>query len=116
MSTNSEAVVEYRFEGDAIDLDATNVAGNGMLGRHIKRKMRKIGDQMIKQYGHLVHPETGERPTLVVNVKMPKMAQGGLSTVEKILVADSESLRDWLRLQGVVVAERDSSDSESEAA
>jgi hypothetical protein len=67
--------------------------------RLVRRLLLSEGKKAEKRFGHLVHPETGERPTVVLHI--PK----GSLRLELRLVTDSTGLREWLIGKGVVVAE-----------
>lgn len=73
---------------------------NTFFNRHLRRTLDKIKGQQIKAFGHLVHPESGERPQIWLVVKDVLTAQ-----VEVRLVTDSEPLRAWLKEKGAPIGE-----------
>ncbi|AOG03420.1 hypothetical protein [Bosea sp. RAC05] len=70
------------------------------LDRKFRRMLQSIGDKQVKKFGHLVHPETGERPEIWLVVENPLTG-----SVSIRLVTDSEPLRSWLKSKGVVIGE-----------
>lgn len=68
--------------------------------RKLRRMLDSIASKQVKKFGHLVHPETGERPEIWLVVDNP--LTGSISIR---LVTDSEELRTWLKSKGVVIGE-----------
>ncbi len=69
-----------------------------LIDRKLRRMLDSIAAKQVKKYGHLVHPETGERPDIWLVVENP--LKGSISIR---LVTDSETLRAWLKSKGVVI-------------
>lgn len=89
-STLDLPAVRYEVKGQGIDLADTN--------RFVRKLMQSVGAKYAKQFAHLVHPETGERPDVIVAIADPSKpsAQIRIST-------DSTVMRDWLQSKGVAV-------------
>ena len=68
--------------------------------RKLRRTLDSIAAKQVKKFGHLVHPETGERPDIWLVVENP--LKGSISVR---LVTDSEDLRTWLKSKGVAISE-----------
>lgn len=71
---------------------------NGPVEKGIRKIMDRYIEKLLKQHGDLVHPETGERPGIIFFVPKP-----GSTQVQIRVVADSESLRAWLKEKGLDV-------------
>lgn len=73
--------------------------GDGnMASRALRKLLKHHGKKAQKKYGHLVHPTSGERPTIVVQVPDPKKA-----ILQIRLKTDSEEMRNWMKTQGLPV-------------
>jgi hypothetical protein len=100
MSENANTRVRYEVEGHPIDIEG-GTEGATLPNRLARRALKKQGERMLKKFGSLAHPETGERPTIVIS--MPK---AGSPRIESRLDTDSEPLRDWLVATGKIKEER----------
>ena len=96
MSDNTTELPRLIFTqaGSEVDLDSAR----GMLRRQIRKMLMKEGEKAQKKFGHLVHPETGERPDVVI-----MLPEKGKLNFRIMLKTDSEKLRDWLKGQGIVI-------------
>jgi hypothetical protein len=84
--------VRYEVAGKEIDLENAN--------RMVRKLMQSIAAKQQKNFSKYVHPETGERPDLVLVLPDPSKP-----SIQCRLVTDSEVLRAWLKEQGVVIGE-----------
>lgn len=94
MSTEAASVpaVRYEVKGEEIDISKLN--------RFMRRLLEKTGKTQAKKFAKYVHPETGERPDVVISIPDP-----GKPSVQARLVTDSPDLREWLKSQGIVIGE-----------
>lgn len=97
--TNETGAPQVRYEVGGTPFDFEN-KGN-LVNRMVRRTLLKQGEIMIKKFGHLVHPDTGERPTLVVSMPNPSKP-----SVERRLDTDSDVMREWLVAKGFVKEQR----------
>lgn len=84
--------VRFEVKGEQIDI--------GGLNRMMRGLMTSVAKKQQKRFGHLQHPETGERPTIVIAIPDP-----GKPSVQCRLVTDSQPMREWLKQQGIVIDE-----------
>jgi len=84
--------VRFEVKGDEIDI--------ADLNRTMRGLMTSVAKKFQKKFGHLQHPETGERPTIVVVIPDPSKP-----SVQCRLVTDSQPLREWLKGKGIVIDE-----------
>jgi hypothetical protein len=87
--------VVYEYGESVIDLKGSA----GVVNRMTRKIFEAEGRKAVKRFGLLVHPETGERPTIVLHV--PR----GSVQLQTRLVTDSPVLREWLISKGVVISE-----------
>ncbi len=87
-----------RFMFKDMEIDPTDPLSVG--NRAVRKQLVKVGEKQAAKYAHLVHPDTGERPTLnlVIRELFPP-------SMEVRLVTDSPVVRDWLKGKGIVVGE-----------
>lgn len=100
-------VAKVRFE--VAGQEITFGEGGNVVDGLVRATMKNLGKKFQKKYAHLVHPETGERPDIVISVPDPKKP-----SVQCRLVTDSEVLRAWLKGQGIVIGEIVATGAESE--
>lgn len=85
--------IRFEIRGSEIDLSKAN--------RLLRKLLTSVGKKQQKRFGHLVHPETGERPTIVLAVPDPSKP-----AVQCRLDTKSPVLRAWLKDQGIVIDEK----------
>lgn len=90
------ALPPVRFTVKDFEVDPNNQ--DSVTNRLVRRLLKSTGAKMQKKFSHLVHPETGERPQIVIHIENP-----GKPSIQCKLVTDSAPLRDWLKGQGVVI-------------
>lgn len=92
--------VRYMVKDQEVDLSDLN--------RMFRKLMESVGRKQQKKFGHLVHPETGERPDILVVLPDP-----GKPAIQCRLKTDSQVLREWLKSKGIVIDEIVASDAKT---
>jgi len=81
------------------DAEIIPTDSNKLFARAIRRQLDGIARKQAKNFAHLVHPETGERPDVWIVVQDPSTLKA-----EVRLVTNSPSMNEWLQSKGVGVA------------
>ncbi len=97
-SSKSQSPTRVKFFVGDGEVDLSDP--KAVLNRLARRLLKAQAEKQARNYAHLVHPETGERPEIhmvVTDVTARNM--------QVRLVTDDPVMREWLRGQGHVIGE-----------
>lgn len=105
MTTSELPNVTFQYGDHEVDLESLQeskdkIGLGNKINRMVFRSLKKTAAKVQKQYASLVHPETGERPKIVLYIPDSLF---DLNKIQVRLITDSPELKEWIKSKGIVI-------------